>query len=130
MIQPVGALSPRATFRGLNETYGKRPSYDRTKANIALVNAGGVALAAGGLTTAIARSYTPNWAYAGVLGLFGSLLSLFFMTPQIIENRGNQSAIKKTDSDKFLKDEAVKTAETVKTKLTPAKKMVQFRQGE
>ena|GEM_PF-6387214 len=124
MIQPIGALSPRAVFRGSNGAYGKKSS-GISNSNIALINAGGVALAAGGLTTAIARSYTPNWGYAGVLGLFGAFLSLFFMTPQLIETTNKAH---KQGSDALVKSETTKTAEAMRGKLRPAVKMVQFRQ--
>ena len=59
MIQPVSAFSPRAGFRGNNETYGKKQTISNR--NIALINAGGVAVAAGGLGTALARSQTSSW---------------------------------------------------------------------
>lgn len=129
MIQPINAFSPRAGFRGKNGTYGKQTSRGTTASNIALINAGGVAVAAGGLTTAIARSYTPNWAYAAVIGLCGSFLSLFFMTPQLIEKASHESKVKKTPGDNFIKQDTAKTAESVKTHLKPAKKLVQFRQS-
>ena len=129
MIQPVGALSPRAEFRGSSGAYGKKAASAAANKNIALINAGGVALVAGGLTTAISRSYTPNWAYAGILGLFGAFLSLFFMTPQLIESSGSKNAMAKSGSDAFVKSDAVKTAETMRGKLKPAKKMIQFRQN-
>jgi len=128
MIQPVGALSPRAVSRGSNGAYGKKSLSGNSNSNIALINAGGVALAAGGLTTAIARSYTPNWGYAGVLGLFGAFLSLFFMTPQLIESANKNNAEHKSGSDVLVKSETAKTAEAMRGKLKPAKKMVQFRQ--
>jgi len=125
MIQPVGALSPRAVFRGSNGTYGKK-SDSNSNRNIALINAGGVALAACGLTTAIARSYTPNWGYAGILGLFGAFLSLFFMTPQLIDSAGKNSHSK--NADVFTKGDTLKTAETMKGKLRP-QRLIPFKQG-
>lgn len=128
MIQPVNALSPRAVFRGKNGAYGKR-SQGTSNSNIALINAGGIALAAGGLTTAIARSYTPNWGYAGILGLFGSFLTLFFMTPQLIENSGKKHLENKAKSDVLVKSDAAKAKEAMKGTLKPAKKLIQFKQS-
>lgn len=125
MIQPVGALSPRAVFRGSNGTYGKNSEVNSNR-NIALINAGGVALAACGLTTAIARSYTPNWGYAGVLGLFGAFLSLFFMTPQLIDSTSKNPHSK--NADVFTKSETLKTAETMKGKIKH-QRLVPFKQN-
>ena len=127
MIQPVGALSPRAVFRGSNGTYGKK-SDSNSNRNIALINAGGVALAACGLTTAIARSYTPNWGYAGILGLFGAFLSLFFMTPQLIDSTSKSNHAMKSNSDVFAKGETIKTAESMKGKFKP-QRFIPFKQS-
>ena len=127
MIQPVGALSPRAVFRGSNGTYGRR-SDSNSNRNIALINAGGVALAACGLTTAIARSYTPNWGYAGILGLFGAFLSLFFMTPQLIDSTSKSNHAKKANSDVLVKGETLKTAESMKGKFKP-QRLIPFKQS-
>ncbi len=123
MIQPVSAFSPRAGFRGNNETYGKKQTISNR--NIALINAGGVAVAAGGLGTALARSQTSSWGHAGVLGLCAAFLTMFFMTPQLIDKTGlhkisNNSDIAKEDAPKFM--------DAVKEHLRPAKKLVQFRQ--
>lgn len=126
MIQPVGAFSPRASFRGSNGAYKTDLA---SKRNIALINAGGVALAAGGLTTAVSRIYTPSWGYAGLMGLFGAFLSLFFMTPQLIESAGHRNSERRAGSDVLVKNDTAKTAEVMKGKLKPVKKMVQFRQS-
>lgn len=126
MIQPVGAFSPRASFRGSNGAYGADA---KSKRNIALINAGGVALAAGGLTTAVSRIYTPSWGYAGLMGLFGAFLSLFFMTPQLIENTSHKNLERKAGSDVLVKSETSKTAEAVRSKFKPVKRMVQFKQS-
>ena len=124
MIQPVSAFSPRAVFRGSNKTQSEQSKklYD---SNVALINAGGVSLAAFGITTAIARIYTSSWANAGVLGLFGAFLSLFFMTPQLIESMNKDK--KAETADVFIKKDSQKIAEAVKT-IKPAKKLIQFRQ--
>ena len=43
---------------------------------------------------AVSRAHTTNWAHAMVLGIFGAFLSMFFMTPQIIEKASLNNAIK------------------------------------
>ena len=48
MIQPINALTPRADFRGSNGTY-RNQLRASTSSKVALVNAGGVAAAAGGI---------------------------------------------------------------------------------
>ena len=127
MIQPVSAYNPQAVFRGSNGTYGKTKN-GMTTTNIALLNAGGVAAAAGGLTAAISRGYTSNWTQAAVLGLCVSFLSMFFMTPQIIERTGFKKTAKNPETELLVKTEAQKTAELVKENLRPVtKKLVQFR---
>lgn len=126
MIQPVGAFSPRASFRGSNGAYGADA---KSKRNIALINAGGVALAAGGLTTAVSRIYTPSWGYAGLMGLFGAFLSLFFMTPQLIESTSHKNLEHRAGSDVLVKSETAKTAEAVRGKFKPVKRMIQFKQS-
>lgn len=119
MIQPVSAFSPRAGFRGSKKSYGKIAPKVTTEA--AVINAAGTALAAGGLTTAIARSYTSSWSHAGVLGLFGAFLAAFFITPRLVENT---NLSKKGTEVK----ENSKTIALVKDKLKPTRKLVQFRQ--
>ena len=126
MIQPINASSPRAVFRGSKKPYGISTK-GLTNSEAALVNAGGVALAAGGVTTAIARSYTSSWSHAGVLGLCASFLAMFFMTPQLIEKAGLGKLAKKVDAEGAVKDDTKKVVETVREHLKPAKKLVQFR---
>ena len=128
MIQPVNAFNPQASFRGSDGTYGKAKKGLTQSSKIALINAGGVAAAAGGLTAAISRGYTSNWTQAAVLGLCVSFLSMFFMTPQLIERTGLNKLTKKPEADSFIKSDAVKTAELVRENFRPAtKKLVQFR---
>ena len=96
MIQPVNALTPRAGFRGSNDTVARK-NKGATESQVALINAAGIATAAGGLTTLVARSYTNSFAHAGVLGVFGAFLTMFFMTPHLIEKFGiNKMAAKAT----------------------------------
>lgn len=128
MIQPVSAFSPRSGFRGNPETYGKQ-SKGLSNQKIALINAAGVATAAGGLGTALARSQTSSWAHASVLGLCAAFLTMFFMTPQLIDKSGLQKFNKNTDkSDKITKEETPKFVDAIKEHLRPAKKLVQFKQ--
>lgn len=123
MIQPVSAFSPRAGFRGNNGTYGKKPTISNQ--NIALINAGGIAVAAGGLGTALARSQTSSWGHAAVLGLCASFLTMFFMTPQLIDKTAKQKVDK---PEMIAKEDAPKFMDAVKEHLRPAKKLVQFKQ--
>ena len=127
MIQPVNALTPRTGFRGSNGTIGKK----NTKLNdshIALVNAAGIATAAGGLTTLVARSYTNSFAHAGVLGVFGAFLTMFFMTPHLIEKIGLSKLAAKPVAENVVKhDLQQKVANVAKEYVVPAKKLVQFR---
>ena len=126
MIQPINASSPRAVFRGSKKPYGISTK-GLTNSEVALINAGGVALAAGGITTAVARSYTTSWSHAGVLGLCASFLAMFFMTPQLIEKAGLSKLSKKTETELLVKEDARKVADVLKENLKPAKKLVQFR---
>ena len=126
MIQPINAFTPRADFRGSNGTY-KEALRGSTSSKVALANAGGVAAAAGGIATAIARSYTSSWGQASVLGIFGAFLTMFFMTPHLIEKIGLNKASVASESS-VVKEESHKLAETMKTHLKPAKKLVHFKQ--
>ena len=127
MIQPINALTPRAGFRGSNGTK-MSPMYGKTSSKIALINAGGVAAAAGGIATAIARGYTSSWGQAGVLGIFGACLTMFFMTPHLIEKIGLNKIRKAPETEIAFKEEVPKVAEAIKEHLKPAKKLVHFRQ--
>lgn len=127
MIQPVSAFNPQATFRGSSKTFGKKSGKEVSNTNIALLNAGGVAAAAGGITTAVARGYTSSWAHAGVLGLFGAFLALFFMTPQLIDKSAQKKVAKESEGGMITKAEAKKALKSAEEYLKPAKKLVQFR---
>ena len=126
MIQPVNTLTPRVGFRGANQPNGKKKGLSDSQ--IALVNAGGIAAAAGGLTTIVARSYTNSFAHAGVLGVFGSFLTMFFMTPHLIEKFGINKVAQKGSANAITKNElSQKVAEAAKEYAVPVKKLVQFR---
>ena len=126
MIQPVNALTPRATYRGTGDTYGKKTRVV-SDSGVALINAGGVAAAAGGITAAVSRAYTSSWAQAMVLGLLGSALTLFFMTPHLIEKFHQNRAGKGATGDLIAKSEAQKLSNVVKECSIPVKKMVPFK---
>lgn len=128
MIQPIGAFSPRADFRGHGVNTQKTTPQERSKAQVALINATGTSIVAGALTTAIARSYTTSWAHAGILGVCGSVLSMFFITPMLVENTTLLKGKKKQDVGAVVSD-GRKTHKAIKEGLKPAKKMVQFRQS-
>lgn len=126
MIQPINALTPQVGFRGSNETYGKK-SKGLSDSQVALINAGGVAATAGGLTTLVARAYTNSLAHAGVLGVFGAFLTMFFMTPHLIEKIGLSKFSKQPKADTFVKQDVSKIASVAKEYAVPVKKLVQFR---
>ena len=127
MIQPINALTPRAGFRGKNETYGKKTN-GLTNSQIALVNAAGVATVAGGLTTLVARAYTNSFAHAGVLGVFGAFLTMFFMTPHLIDKIGLSKFANKVKAEVPAKQDFSKTVSSVtKEYAIPVRKLVQFR---
>ena len=128
MIQPVSALTPRAGFRGSTKAYGTQSKpKGLTNSDVALINAGGVALSVAGLKTAVARSYTSSWSHAGVMGACAAFLAMFFMTPQLIEKAGLGKYPKNAETELVVKEDAQKIANAVKEHLKPAKKLVQFR---
>ena len=126
MIQPINALTPRVGFRGSNETYKNRGK-GLSESQIALINAGGIAAASGGITTIVARSYTNSFAHAGVLGVFAAFLTMFFMTPHLIEKIGLSKASKNSQASVGTKLELQKATAAAKEYAIPIKKFVQFR---
>ena len=129
MIQPVSAFSPRAGFRG-SATKTQKSSQEKTRSQVALINAATTSIAAGGLTTAIARSYTSSWSHAGILGMCGSVLTMFFIAPLLVENTTLLKSQKKSVSDSSISAKnSGKTTAAVKEGFKPAKRLVQFRQS-
>ena len=120
MIQPIGAFSPRADFRG-HVVKSKQTPQERSRAQVALINAAGTSILAGVITTGVARSYTSSWAHAGILGVCGSVLSMFFIAPMLVENTTLLNSKKKPAKDNAK-------AFNIKEGLKPAKKLVQFKQ--
>lgn len=94
MIQPVSALTPKASHKGFNSSVAK-PIIDRgLERNLALLNAGGISAVLGGVTTAIARSYTTSWKHAGWFGLLAAGLSMMFVYPKFIYEVNNSKKLK------------------------------------
>ena len=93
----------------------------------AIINAGGVSAVAGGLTAAVTRAYTRSWLHAGVLGMFGAFLTLFFMTPHLIEKVAMNHSAKKPLAEVAGKGELQKVTAIAKEYAVPVKKLVQFR---
>ena len=92
-----------------------------------MLNAGGVSAAVGGLTMAVSRAHTTNWAHALVLGVFGAFLAMFFMTPQIIEKTSLNNSLNE-ESSALMKEDGKKLSTAIKEYLKPAKKSIHFRQ--
>lgn len=125
MIQPINATTPRIGFKGSKNSYGLRAK-GYTDSGAAMINAGGLSIAAGGITAAVARVYTQSWSQAGMLGLFGAFLTLFFMTPQLIDRFGIKKPAVEVVNSGALKQESFKVAEVV-NHLKPVKRLVPFR---
>ena len=125
MIQPINALTPQARFRG---THGKSKLSGLSDSHVTMLKAAGISAGAGGLTTLVAKSYTNSFAHAGVLGVFGAFLTMFFMTPHLIEQFGLKDGAKKVVADAaVVKQEAPKAKNLVKEYIVPIKKLVQFK---
>ena len=125
MIQPINALTPQARFRG---THGKSKLSGLSDSHVTMLKAAGISAGAGGLTTLVAKSYTNSFAHAGVLGVFGAFLTMFFMTPHLIEQIGLKDGAKKVVADAaVVKQEAPKAKNLVKEYIVPIKKLVQFK---
>ena len=92
------------------------------------MNACGVAGAVGALSMAVSRRYTSSWSHAGVLGLCGAGLTLFFLTPGLIQKMGLSKLVKNKKSEALITEDSQKMTNTVKEHLRPVKRMVQFRQ--
>ena len=125
MIQPINALTPQARFRG---THGKSKLSGLSDSHVTMLKAAGISAGAGGLTTLVAKSYTNSFAHAGVLGVFRAFLTMFFMTPHLIEQIGLKDGAKKVVADAaVVKQEAPKAKNLVKEYIVPIKKLVQFK---
>lgn len=128
MIQPINAFSPQAGFKRRSLQSRKSPQ-ERTQSQIALINAVGTSVIAGGLTTAIARSYTNSWAHAGILGICGTVLSMFFIAPLLVENTTLLGSKKKRyDASGIAVKEKAPVPISAKEVVRPVKRLVQFKQ--
>lgn len=128
MIQPINALTPRIGFRGSHEVGNKTYRKLDDESHSALINAVGISTIAGGFTTLVARSYTNSFAHAGVLGVFGAFLTMFFMTPHLVDKISLNRAAKKAAAEGLIKPEtASKITTAAKEYAIPVKKLVQFR---
>jgi hypothetical protein len=127
MILPINSSTPHIGYRGSKRSYGLKTA-GITEPGIAMINAGGLAVAAGGATTAVSRIYTKSWPQALMLGVCGTFLTLFFMAPRFIESFGIKKNVVAVGAESTaVKKEAVKVAEIAK-QFKPAKKLVPFRQ--
>ena len=129
MIQPIGALVPRAGFRGHDGACERKPKA-LNNSDVAIINAGGVAAAAGGIGTLLARRQTASWMQASFFGLCAATLTLFFITPSIISNlEGDKKSLKKEVVKKSkvppFKEDFQIVMDVIKEYLRPAKKMIQ-----
>jgi len=128
MIQPVSALNPQATFRGSDGKH-KKTSNGQTTPKIALLNAGALAVAAGGLSTIAARGATRSWTQAGFVGACASTLAMFFMAPQLIQKITRSDVVKKTEREPLLKEETKVVADVLKEQVKNGKKVIHFKQS-
>ena len=90
MIQPVSALTPKASFRG-SKNSSANPVNRRTEKRLAILNAGGISAVAGALTTVIARSYTASWKHASFWGVGAGLVTMMFICPRLLYKSGINS---------------------------------------
>ncbi|MBR1776514.1 hypothetical protein IJ750_05530 [bacterium] len=88
MIRPVDTLSPKVLFKGQTDDYKNSVSAKETKKRVAIVNAAGFSVVAGGLTTIVSRSYTSNWKNAGFIGVCTAAVSMLFLLPQFLYKSG------------------------------------------
>ena len=129
MIQPVRASNPQATFRGSGKTYRNSSKNGVTNTQVALINAGGVAAAIGAGATIISRRYTPSWSYAAMIGLCSSFLTMFFMTPQVIEKSGKAVGNTAKETGLIAQKETSKLSNSVKDYFKANKKAIHFKQS-
>jgi len=125
MIQPINLSIPAIGFKDTKET--NRINKGQNNSRTALYNAIGISAAAGGLTTLVSRSYTSSFANASVLGLFGSFLTMFFMTPHLIEKINMEKAAKKHLAEPRINQSSKSFTKVAKEHVVPIKKLVQFR---
>jgi hypothetical protein len=106
MIQPVNALTPKVMFRGDTAVY-ENPVNRKMERKLALMNAGGLSVVAGALTTVIARSYTSSWRHAGSFGLLATGVAMMFLGPRFLYKSGINSYAKEQEMDVFTREKEV-----------------------
>ena len=106
MIQPVNALAPKVSFKGQYSDF-KNPVNRRTEKRLAILNAGGISVAMGAVTTAVARSYTSSWKHAGWFGLGAAAVTMMFVCPRFMYKSGINSYAKEKEMDVFTKEKEV-----------------------
>ena len=106
MIQPVNALTCKATFKG---EFGnvKNPSALNSKKAIALYNAGGISTAIGGTMTIVGRSYANSWKSAFLIGLASAAVALTFLIPRFLYKAGIDTSKTVNDTDLFNKEKDI-----------------------
>lgn len=106
MIQPVNALTPKVMFRGDRLGY-ENPVNRKMERKLALLNAGGLSVVAGALTTVIARSYTSSWKHAGSFGLGATAVAFMFLGPRFLYKSKINSYAKEQEMDVFAREKEV-----------------------
>lgn len=106
MIQPVNALAPKVLFKGQHSEF-ENPVNRKLEKRLAIANAGGISVAAGALTTIIARSYTSSWKHAGYFGLGAALITMMFICPRFLYKSGINSYAKEKEMDVFTKEKEI-----------------------
>lgn len=116
MIQPVSADCRQASFR-LSDKHTSSQNTKLSKA--ALLNAGGISIAVGGLTTAISRSYTSAWSQAAIIGFCATVMSMFLMTPQLLHKLFVKQELEQQAGDAFIKESSPKIQKGLKKNFKP-----------
>ena len=106
MIQPVNALSPKVSYRG-RRSENENPINRRMERRLAILNAGGISVITGALTTAIARSYTASWKSAGLFGVGASVITMLFICPRFLYKSGVRAYARQREMDVFTKEKDV-----------------------
>ena len=106
MIQPVNALTPKVLFRGDTASY-ENPVNRKMEKKLALMNAGGLSVVTGALTTVIARSYTSSWRHAGGFGVVAAGVAMMFLTPRFLYKSKINSYAKEQEMDVFTREKEV-----------------------
>lgn len=103
MIHPVSALTPKVLFRGETVNGSKESGKEKVERTFAAINATGISIALGAVTTAIARSNTSSWRHASYFGIGAGLISMMFLYPGLLYKAGIGTS-KTKDKDFFIKE--------------------------